>query len=655
MPERRLGQGFPAAWPTGKTKFFTLTMDDLSSQALTFLDELEALGCRAAFGFGMSYIDESLGDDQIKARAISFRQVQLIQQRGHEIAYHGYIHPDLPLSNRDTIDEDRALYDARLATLNGEHTELPPVRVYGYMGPNNIQIYPTQFSDFWWARPAGNSYSYGGGVYTTDYGLVDNTWIDNITQAQVDSIVATAQGLAAGQWINLSVHTHTAAEAGNWALISQLLTRLQTDAEMVCCTPVRALRRTVFSTGNIGSRTTLHVVAKLHGLTSSYGGVLYGWDASGEGGWDIVSETGVRYQYGVPVGGADAGRIVFYGDSITCSASAWGYQELVGGNRVQVETAYDYPAQLAKLFGRRTAIAAYAGQPDDAGFDNVWLNFGESGANSRNISYMMTGHGVNNVGRRDFLPYLDSVRAVCLLAGYNDHNMSDALAFAAAVPEAVFDRSRYDCAIAALMAGGAVTVGGTVISDEAAYYARFSERTTGQLAYMCEWAHAHAPGVPIILLTMYTGMETSPNYAQYATISAENVARNLTYVTLARLDGLSLGEAERRDGLHPNLAGAEKIAQAIYATVAEAAFGEGQPDVPVEPDPPLPPVTGDGVLYLIGGAELRLSEVFGIAGGTYRSVWRIGGTEEIRLYEEVYTGAELGRAILGTMILGKAS
>lgn len=212
-------------------KYFTITIDDVTSLALTDLAWFETMGVKPAFGLRTDFIGSSITWDDVKR----------LYNLGYEIAYHGTYHTG---AWTDTLMNEDIIKWLKLAKDN-------KISVVGYIGPNGYPLPEDSKTKFLWARPAKTGTSYGVTQFNDIFANLGTTWLDEISDT--DAVISLADQLSDNQYISLSWHcqntktNRTSLETIINGLYSKGLSYLQ---------PRDAVAQSTIKFGSLGQNST---------------------------------------------------------------------------------------------------------------------------------------------------------------------------------------------------------------------------------------------------------------------------------------------------------------------------------------------------------------------------------------------------------------
>lgn len=212
-------------------KYFTITIDDVTSVALTDLVWFETMGIKPAFGLRTDFIGSSITWDDVKR----------LYNLGYEIAYHGTYHSG---SWTDALINEDITKWLKLAKEN-------KISVVGYIGPNGYYLPEESETKFLWARPAKIGTSYGVTQFNDIFANLGTTWLDEISDT--NAVISLADQLSDNQYIVLSWHcqntkaNQTSLETIINGLYSKGLSYLQ---------PRDAVAQSTIKFGSLGQNST---------------------------------------------------------------------------------------------------------------------------------------------------------------------------------------------------------------------------------------------------------------------------------------------------------------------------------------------------------------------------------------------------------------
>lgn len=271
------------------------------------------------------------------------------------------------------------------------------------------------------------------------------------------------------------------------------------------------------------------------------------------------------------VGGTNSRYVQFASSSLTLEA--------VGKTRIQSIEGYsvdDIPSKYNNRSAQGKIVAFFgdsitSGSTDNGAFERYIpdicgasaINFGSSGASSKRVCGILTGHGEGDYA--DISSYYTAglLDTVFIMTGINDGGFSTDSQIPSNVVCATGSTPIED-----LKAGTEITVDGTAVSTLDDYYARFGTSMCGQLAFMIEWLQAKYPDVRILLgnyhlITQTVRKERLPGVD--TVLSYISDVYGVQVADIRHTSGINESNAGKylADGLHPNELGNKLVAEAI--------------------------------------------------------------------------------------------
>ena len=271
------------------------------------------------------------------------------------------------------------------------------------------------------------------------------------------------------------------------------------------------------------------------------------------------------------VGGTNSRYVQYASSSLTLEA--------VGKTRIQSIEGYsvdDIPSKYNSRSAQGKIVAFFgdsitSGSADNGAFERYVpdicgasaLNFGSSGAPSKRVCGILTGHGDGDYA--DISSYYTAglLDTVFIMTGINDGGFSTD----STIPTNVVCETG-STPIADLEAGKEITVNGETVSTLNDYYALFGTSMCGQVAFMVEWVQAKYPDVRILLGNYHLITQTvrKERLAGVDTVlSYISDVYGVQVVDIRHTSGINESNAGRylADGLHPNESGNKLVAEAI--------------------------------------------------------------------------------------------
>ena len=225
-------------------KYFVLTVDDLTRDALTITKTLIDNNIYPAFGIRMDTVGSSITWDEIRE----------LQSMGFEMAFHGMTHSDFPASSSPSKDD---IMESQIKEFK-ELCEENDVYIKGYLGPNHYQLPVSCRREFEWARSAYGLDAYGGGGKFSDTFANVIVMSMEITSDSQDlsEFKSWSESVGDNQYLTPMCHTQNLVAQIDRYL--ELFKKWNNDG-LICIRPCDAVRQSLWDCGSIGQNSTFDV------------------------------------------------------------------------------------------------------------------------------------------------------------------------------------------------------------------------------------------------------------------------------------------------------------------------------------------------------------------------------------------------------------